>query len=561
MKKIKLTIILILTISVLWSSADVLATKDYRLIKTADDAKVFLVKENRRIHIPNEQVFEAGGYKWGDIETVTKLQMNKIANTALIKSPVDAKVYLIAGGKKQWIPNEKTFLGAGLKWDDIVLIAQPQVEFYLEENFDNEDAVAVVESLTEEKVIEFVVGNDLDPFDIIDTSVVSTVDSIDNYERPDKIKIQEIGKYASVHPDVSNTSIENVRLFDDGSVLLSKNTMNEDEFISKNYTWKDGVFTPYTEVDYLAHMNNNGQKVVFSYDFSQFPVFLDNKKLTKIPTLGGYSVGVADMNNSGQLVGQSDLSGGGMDGGISHAFLWQDGVMKDLGTLGGSESHAIAINDKGQVIGYSKYDDNEDAQPFIWENNKMSMIFTPNGDHFSYVDDINNNGLILGGLGNCGNPSCKISAYLKDNELVYFGEDYNFFGVNNNDEIVGVISNDNLIDNILYHYPFNEHSEMIDRIKRVGFNDGNVAVYINGEIIKLDDLVGDENIIFTSVSSINDRGQILTTGFDFRDEYSHEYLVSLPAEIQVIVKNEDIDDVQGDDVIEEDVIEETIIKK
>lgn len=554
MKKAISTIILIIAVTILWNSADVLATKDYRLIKTADDAKVFLVKENRRIHIPNEQVFEAGGYSWGDIETVTKLQMNKIADTALIKSPVSAKVYLITDGKKQWIPNETTFLGAGLKWDDIVLISQPQVEFYVEENFKQVDAIAVVENLASQ-VISVVENSSESP---IITNINNT---ISNYERPYKIKVQEIGKYSIVHPEFSNFSMDHARLFGDGSVMYTKNTVDGDEFISKYYIWKDGVSTLYTEADYLINMNDKGQKVVMKYDLSDHPYFLDNGSLMKLNIFGTNSIGVADINNSGILVGDSLLPGGVMDNPITHAFLWQEGIVKDLGTLGGSISEATAINDKGQVIGYSKYDDKESAEPFVWQNNKMSMILTPNGDHFNYVNDINNNGLILGGFTKCGNLSCKISAYLKDNELVYFGEDYNFFGVNNNDEIVGVISNDNLIDNILYHYPFNEHSEMIDRIKRVGFNDGNVAVYINSEIIKLDDLVGDENIIFTSVSSINDRGQILTTGFDFRDEYSHEYLVSLPAEIQVIVKNEDIDDVQGDDVIEEDVIEETIIKK
>lgn len=100
------------------------SAKDYRLVKTSNDAKVFLVKENRRVHIPNEEVFESGGYKWNEIEIISEWEISTIPNTALIKSPVDAKVYVMKNGKKEHIPNEMEFLGAGYSWGDIVLISQ-----------------------------------------------------------------------------------------------------------------------------------------------------------------------------------------------------------------------------------------------------------------------------------------------------------------------------------------------------------------------------------------------------------------------------------------------------
>ena len=41
-------------------------------------------------------------------------------------------------------------------------------------------------------------------------------------------------------------------------------------------------------------------------------------------------------------------------GGAQHAFLWEDGTMYDLGTLGGASSTAVAINDSGQILGESE---------------------------------------------------------------------------------------------------------------------------------------------------------------------------------------------------------------
>src|SRR3954464_10897217 len=68
--------------------------------------------------------------------------------------------------------------------------------------------------------------------------------------------------------------------------------------------------------------------------------------VTDLGTLGGsYSVGES-INASGQVAGESTLTGG------LHAFVY-DGAMHDLGTLGGTYSAGYGISNTGHVTGQS----------------------------------------------------------------------------------------------------------------------------------------------------------------------------------------------------------------
>jgi probable HAF family extracellular repeat protein len=92
-----------------------------------------------------------------------------------------------------------------------------------------------------------------------------------------------------------------------------------------------------------------------------------------------------DVNNVGQVVG--DLGSG-------NAFCWANGVMTDLGTLGGSTT-ATAINDAGQVTG-SSYRSTGERAGFLWQDGVMHDLGAPLGG-FDGASDINQSGQIVGG--------------------------------------------------------------------------------------------------------------------------------------------------------------------
>ena len=72
--------------------------------------------------------------------------------------------------------------------------------------------------------------------------------------------------------------------------------------------------------------------------------------LGTLPGKEGASLNVGGINDAGQVVGRS-----------GNAYLWQDGVMTDLGTAGGSASQALAINEYGFVTGFVKVPQNHAA--------------------------------------------------------------------------------------------------------------------------------------------------------------------------------------------------------
>jgi probable HAF family extracellular repeat protein len=72
--------------------------------------------------------------------------------------------------------------------------------------------------------------------------------------------------------------------------------------------------------------------------------------MQELGTLGGQNSTALAINSENQIVACSDLS----QAGVTHAVLWTGpNQMQDLGTLGGNNSTVQSINDLGQVVGGS----------------------------------------------------------------------------------------------------------------------------------------------------------------------------------------------------------------
>ncbi|MGB7746297.1 MAG: hypothetical protein WBN75_03325 [Verrucomicrobiia bacterium] len=106
------------------------------------------------------------------------------------------------------------------------------------------------------------------------------------------------------------------------------------------------------------------------------------------------------INNHGDIVGQSFTFSL-----VVHPLLYHDGLTQDLGTLGGTSGSATAINDLGEIIGWSATTSNAETHAFLYRNGTMTDLGTfgaqtniPGVLSYSYSSAyaINNWGQIVG---------------------------------------------------------------------------------------------------------------------------------------------------------------------
>ena len=121
-------------------------------------------------------------------------------------------------------------------------------------------------------------------------------------------------------------------------------------------------------------------------------------------TLGGPDTFPEAMNNRGQIVGWSytnstPIASGGFacPPGVpaQDPFFWDKGEIVDIGTFGGTCGQAIFINSRGQVVGTSSLAGNQTTHAFLWEHGALQDIGTLGGVN-AQADWISDSGFIVG---------------------------------------------------------------------------------------------------------------------------------------------------------------------
>jgi probable HAF family extracellular repeat protein len=225
----------------------------------------------------------------------------------------------------------------------------------------------------------------------------------------------------------------------------------------------------------------------------------------------------------------------------SQAVIWRFGVMRRLGTLGGTNSYGEFINNLGQVSGHSDTSTTPNAvtgcppfDPFIWQNGKMIDINPGNfGGAEGGTNFLNNRGQAVG----FGTLPGEVEAHpflwsrgkLTDlNYVGNLGRGGSAFSVNELGHVVGVSRNTNgAILAVLWRngeftdlstlsgddcsepYSINSHDQIVGASFSCETGLGHAFLWENGQMVDLNTLIpSNSGIELQSADWINEDGEI-----------------------------------------------------
>ena len=235
-------------------------------------------------------------------------------------------------------------------------------------------------------------------------------------------------------------------------------------------------------------------------------------------TLGGTNswMNWGRINDRGQAVGFSETAVPDPDGedvcgfgtGLTcRPFLWRDGHMSALPTLGGNNGQASDINEGGKIAGFAETTVSDSgcpashpghiSPPVLWEKGEAQPLPTVGSDPDGVAFAINDQGQAVGYSGTCTNAN---HAVLWENGTAFplpdIGGGAIGQGINDQGQIVGIIGS-------------------ADRTTEFA------ALWQNGAPTNLGLLPGD----FASIATgINSRGQVVGSALDSNFNWTHGFI-------------------------------------
>ena len=276
-------------------------------------------------------------------------------------------------------------------------------------------------------------------------------------------------------------------------------------------------------------LNNHGWSLIMdqlldhSVISTQFPAVAGTVRVSTgernlpLGTLGGKnsSINWNGINDRGESVGMSETSstdpnGEDLCGFGTHAiclpFLWRNGVMHALPTLGGSNGQASAINNRGQVAGYAEngmldstcpadVTNNRIDLPVMWTKGNAQALPTIGADVDGVAFGINNQGHAVGYSGTCTSANF---AVMWENGTATQLPDLGTPG--------GIA------------YAINSHNQIVGQAVN---SEGTAlaAIWENNTVRSLGILLPGDAAAFAT--SINNKGQVVGSSFDFSGNWSH----------------------------------------
>ena len=260
-------------------------------------------------------------------------------------------------------------------------------------------------------------------------------------------KLIDIGGLGGPNSFVTYGGVTSKSINSRGIVVGNADTSTADPYclvgpaclLNHAFQWRNGVVTnlgalPGGSNSFAFGINSRGWVVGLSENgaadpLTGFPemnaVLWKDGEIINLGTLGGNASGANAVNNRGQVVGGAlnTIPAPFPDtffnccyifenfpfyffplGTESRAFLWQDGKMQDLGTLGGPDSVAWFVNERGQVAGQSSIDSIPNSttliptvDPFLWDHGKMVDVGNLGGT-YGYATGLNNRGQTIGNM-------------------------------------------------------------------------------------------------------------------------------------------------------------------